>query len=59
MYNVYEQKVNELKTGGVVIPDLVLANKILRAANLLQNHYLGKQEKFLFHTVTQKIYQRI
>ena len=31
---------NELKTGGVVIPDLVLANKILRAANLLQNHYL-------------------
>ena len=38
--HVYEQKVNELKTGKVEIPDIVLATKILRAANLVANHYL-------------------
>ena len=38
--HLYEQKVNELKAGKVVIPDIVLATKILRAANLVPNHYL-------------------
>ena len=38
--HVYEQKVNELKAGKVEIPDIVRANKLLRAANLLPNHYL-------------------
>ena len=38
--HLYEQKVNELKTGNVNIPDIVLATKILRAANLVPNHYL-------------------
>ena len=38
--HLYEQKVNELKAGEVIIPDIVLATKILRAANLLPNHYL-------------------
>ena len=38
--HIYEQKINELKAGKVVLPDIVLATKILRAANLLPNHYL-------------------
>ena len=38
--HVYEQKINELKDGKVVIPEIVLATKILRAANLPMNHYL-------------------
>ena len=38
--HLYEQKVNELKAGNVTIPDIVLATKILRAANLVPNHYL-------------------
>ena len=38
--HVYEQKISELKDGKVVIPEIVLATKILRAANLPMNHYL-------------------
>ena len=38
--HTYEQKVNELKAGRVEIPDIVLATKLLRAADLLPNHYL-------------------
>ena len=38
--HMYEQKVNELKAGKLEIPDLVLATKLLRAANLSSNHYL-------------------
>ncbi|KAL5268393.1 hypothetical protein ACHWQZ_G002303 [Mnemiopsis leidyi] len=37
---VYDQKVEILKKEEVVIPDIVLATKILRAANLPESHYL-------------------
>ena len=37
---VYDCKVEELKKAKVVIPDIVLASKVLRAANLPRNHYL-------------------
>ena len=38
--HVYEQKLNELKAEKLVLPDLVVANKFLRAANLSPNRYL-------------------
>ncbi|KAL5262651.1 hypothetical protein ACHWQZ_G008148 [Mnemiopsis leidyi] len=38
--HVYEQKIKELQAGKVEIPEIVLATKILRAANLPMNHYL-------------------
>ena len=36
----YDQTVNELKAGKVVIPDFVLVAKKICAANLVPNHYL-------------------
>ena len=38
--HVYEQKLNELKAEKLVLPDLIVANKLLRAANLSPNRYL-------------------
>lgn len=38
--HLYEQKAAELKSENLTLPDLVLANKLLRAANLLPEHYL-------------------
>ena len=38
--HIYETKANELKAEKVEIPDIVLANKLLRASNLLPGHYL-------------------
>ena len=38
--HIYEEKSNELKADQLILPDLVLANKLLRAANLLPEHYL-------------------
>ena len=38
--HVYEQKLTELKADQLQLPDLVVANKLLRAANLSPNHYM-------------------
>ena len=38
--HIYDQKANELKAENLILPDLVLANKLLRAANLIPEHYL-------------------
>ena len=38
--HLYEQKITEPKVAKVEFPEIVLANKILRAANVLPSHYL-------------------